>query len=169
MSHGRLLSTVVSLVAALSVITTNSAFAIDEIVVQTRKTDENLQDVPIAISVIGEQVLERMGSDGLEDITKFSPSFIFDQNTNLKSVRIAVRGLSAARGRSNVAFLVDGIDVTSEAIGTSGAGLLTSQRLLSDVQQVEAVKGPNLQHQLIRPAPRQEVQQASCQYPGLQG
>jgi len=118
------------------------AFAVDEITVTTRKTEENLQDVPLAITVIGEDALKRTGTEGLEDITKFSPSFIFDQNANQKDVRVAVRGLSATRGRSNVAFLVDGIDVTSEAIGTAGAGLLTSQRLLSDVQRVEAVKGP---------------------------
>jgi outer membrane receptor protein involved in Fe transport len=146
MSHGRSSSTVISLFAtvplAAMIMTASPAFAIDEIVVKTRKTEENLQDVPLAITTVSAQVLERTGASGLEDITKFSPSFIFDQNSAQKDVRIAVRGLSATRGRSNVAFLVDGIDVTSEAIGTAGAGLLTSQRLLSDVQQVEAVKGP---------------------------
>jgi iron complex outermembrane receptor protein len=142
MNHGRSLSTVVSLIAALSIFATNTAFAIDEIVVKTRKTEENLQDVPLAITTVSAQVLERTGSDSLEAITRFSPSFIFDQNSAQKDLRIGVRGLSASLGRSNVAFLVDGIDVTSEAIGTAGAGLLTSQRLLSDVQQVEAVKGP---------------------------
>jgi outer membrane receptor protein involved in Fe transport len=142
MSYGRSKSTVILLTAALSILATDIALAIDEIVVTTRKLEENLQDVPIAITAIGEQTLKRTGSKGLEDITKFSPSFIFDQNSAQKDVRIAVRGLSATRGRSNVAFLVDGIDVTSEAIGTAGAGLLTSQRLLSDVVRVEAVKGP---------------------------
>lgn len=142
MSHGRSQSAVILLTAALSILATDIALAIDEIVVTTRKTEENLQDVPLAITAIGEQELKRTGSKGLEDITKFSPSFIFDQNSAQKDVRIAVRGLSATRGRSNVAFLVDGIDVTTEAIGTAGAGLLTSQRLLSDVQRIEAVKGP---------------------------
>ena len=142
MSHGRSQSAGILLTAALSILATDIALAIDEIVVTTRKTEENLQDVPLAITAIGEQELKRTGTKGLEDITKFSPSFIFDQNSAQKDVRIAVRGLSATRGRSNVAFLVDGIDVTTEAIGTAGAGLLTSQRLLSDVQRVEAVKGP---------------------------
>lgn len=122
--------------------TTEGWAQLDEIVVTTRKREENLQDLPLAVTAIGAQQLERTGTNGLEDITKFSPSFIFDQNSAQKDVRIAVRGLSATRGRSNVAFLVDGIDVTSEAIGTSGASLLTSQRLLSDVVRVEAVKGP---------------------------
>ncbi|MEC9375942.1 MAG: TonB-dependent receptor [Pseudomonadota bacterium] len=142
MSRGLSTSAVISLIATISLLITNSAFAIDEIVVKTRKTEESLQDVPLAITTVSAETLDRTGADGLEDITKFSPSFIFDQNSAQKDVRIAVRGLSATRGRSNVAFLVDGIDVTTEAIGTAGAGLLTSQRLLSDVQQVEAVKGP---------------------------
>jgi iron complex outermembrane receptor protein len=128
--------------AILALLVTNWAFAIDELVVTTRKTEENLQDVPLAITLISEETLQRTGSDKLEDITKFSPSFIFDLGASQKSVLIAVRGLSATRGRSNVAFLVDGIDVTSEAIGTNGAGLLTSTRLLTDVKQVESIKGP---------------------------
>ena len=115
---------------------------LEEIVVTTRKREENLQDLPLAVTAIGFETLQRQGTSGLEDITKFSPSFIFDQNSAQKDVRVAVRGLSATRGRSNVAFLVDGIDVTSEAIGTAGASIMTSTRLLSDVQRVEAVKGP---------------------------
>jgi iron complex outermembrane receptor protein len=142
MSNRQSVSAGIVSIAALTLLTANSVYAVDEIIVKTRKTDENVQDVPIAITTVSEQVLQRAGADGLEDITKYSPSFIFDQNSTQKDVRIAVRGLSATRGRSNVAFLVDGIDVTTEAIGTAGAGLLTSQRLLSDVQQVEAVKGP---------------------------
>jgi outer membrane receptor protein involved in Fe transport len=144
MSHGRSGSTVILVITAATVFFSGTAAAVDpdEIVVTTRKTEENLQDVPLAITTVSEAVLQRSGAEGLEDITRFSPSFIFDQNSAQKDVRIAVRGLSATRGRSNVAFLVDGIDVTSEAIGTAGAGLLTSQRLLSDVKQIEAVKGP---------------------------
>jgi iron complex outermembrane receptor protein len=133
---------VISGAALLALFATNLAFAVDEIIVKTRKTDENLQDVPLAITTVSAEVLRRTGTDGLEDITRFSPSFIFDLGAAQKSVKIAVRGLSPTRGRSNVAFLVDGIDVTTEAIGTNGAGLLTSQRLLGDVQQVEVIKGP---------------------------
>ena len=56
--------------------------------------------------------------------------------------RITIRGLSNTRGRSNVAFLVDGIDVTTENLNAAGSGLLANRRLLSDVERIEVIKGP---------------------------
>ncbi len=113
-----------------------------EIVVTTRKREERLQDVPISISVADFEQLKRTGAKGLEDVLNISPSFVYDEVRSQKDVRISVRGLSPTRGRSNVAFLVDGIDVTSESFNSAGASILVSQRLLSDVQRVELVKGP---------------------------
>jgi len=141
-------ASVVSAVSAMAILVgdliavTPALAQISEIVVTTRKREENLQDLPIAVTAIGIEQLQRSGTSSIEDITKFSPSFTFDQNSAQKDIRIAIRGLSPTRGRSGVAFLVDGIDVTSEAIGTPGATIMVSQRLLNDIQRVESVKGP---------------------------
>ena len=115
---------------------------LSEIVVTTRRREENLQDVPLAVTAIGADAIQRQGVTGLQGITQISPSFIFNEAGAQKDVRITVRGLAPTRGRSNVAYLVDGIDVTSESIGTAGSSLMVSQRLLGDIQRVEAVKGP---------------------------
>jgi len=141
------LMTSVALTAALAIPmtiaqTTDGWAQLDEIIVTTRKREENLQDLPLAVTAIGSDAIERQGVTGLEEITRISPSFIFNEAGAQKDVRITVRGLAPTRGRSSVAFLVDGIDVTSESFGTAGASLLVSQRLLTDVQRVEAVKGP---------------------------
>jgi outer membrane receptor protein involved in Fe transport len=117
--------------------------AVDEIVVTTRKREENLQEVPIAIGVFSADDIQRIGIRDLDDVTKLSPSLQFDRNYSNNSVRVTVRGLSNTRGRSNVAFLVDGIDVTSETTGTNaGSPLLVNQRLLADVERIEVVRGP---------------------------
>jgi outer membrane receptor protein involved in Fe transport len=117
--------------------------AVDEIVVTTRKREENLQEVPIAIGVFSADDIQRIGIRDLADISKLSPSLQFDRNYSNNSVRVTVRGLSNTRGRSNVAFLVDGIDVTSETTGTNaGSPLLVNQRLLADVERIEVVRGP---------------------------
>jgi len=116
---------------------------VEEIVVTTRKREENLQDVPISIGVFNAEQIQRQGIRDLGDITKLSPSLQFDRSGFENSVRVTVRGLSNTRGRSNVAFLVDGIDVTSETTGNnSGSPLLVNQRLLNDVERVEVVRGP---------------------------
>jgi outer membrane receptor protein involved in Fe transport len=115
---------------------------IEEIVVTTRKKTESLQDLPIAVDAIGAQQIERQGITNIEDVTKLSPSVQFDQSYGPADNRVAIRGLSNTRGRSNVAFLVDGIDVTSENLISAGSGLLVNQRLLNDVERIEIVKGP---------------------------
>lgn len=115
---------------------------IEEIVVSTRRTDENVQDVPIAVDAISAEQIARMGIGSVEDVTKLSTSVQFDQSYGPADTRIAIRGLSNTRGRSNVAFLVDNVDTTTENFISAGSGLLTNQRLLVDVEQIEIVKGP---------------------------
>ena len=114
----------------------------EEFVVTTRKKEENIQDVPIAVDAISAEQIERRGIANVAEVVKLSTSVQFDQSFGPQDTRIAIRGLSNTRGRSNVAFLVDGVDVTTENFVSAGSGLLANQRLLTDVQRIEIVKGP---------------------------
>lgn len=116
---------------------------VEEIIVSARKRDESLQDVPIAISALTAQDLERKQINSLGDITKSLASVEFDEGASKSDTRITIRGLSPTRGRQNVAILVDGIDVSTEAISNSGGGVLLNTRLV-DVERIEVVKGPQL-------------------------
>ncbi len=115
---------------------------IEEIVVTTRRREESLQDVPIAVTAIGAEQIARQNINSLTDIVKLAPSVQFDNAYGPADTRITIRGLSNTRGRSNVAFLVDGIDVTTENVISAGSGLLANRRLLNDVERIELVKGP---------------------------
>jgi outer membrane receptor protein involved in Fe transport len=115
---------------------------IEEVVVTTRKKEEKLQEVPIAVSAITAEQIEQQGIGDLADVVRLSPSVQFDRSFGPSDTRVTIRGLSNQRGRSNVAFLVDGIDVTTENLVSAGSGLLANRRLLTDVQRVELVKGP---------------------------
>ncbi len=115
---------------------------IEEIVVTTRKKEENIQDVPIAVSAITAEQIQRQGIADLSDVAKSDPSVQFDRSFGPSDTRITIRGLSNTRGRSNVAFLVDNIDVTTENLIVAGSGLLANRRLLTDVERIEIVKGP---------------------------
>jgi outer membrane receptor protein involved in Fe transport len=116
---------------------------IEEIVVTTRKREENLQDVPIAIEAFSSDAIQQKSINNIADLTNFSSSLAFDEGAALSDTRVVVRGLSPTRGRQNVAVLVDGIDVSTEAISNSGGGILLNNRLV-DVQRIEVVKGPQL-------------------------
>jgi len=119
----------------------DEAVALEEIVVTARKREENLLVVPLAITAITAAQLERQGVKDVTGLIDRDPSLSFDLGLVPYDTRIVIRGLSPTRGRPNVATLVDGIDVSSEAIGVAGGSLLINPRLL-DVAQVEIVKGP---------------------------
>lgn len=114
----------------------------DEIVVTARKKVELLQDVPVSIQAFSELQIERLALNDIGEVSKYSPSIIFDKASTPEGSSITIRGLAPTRGRSSVAILVDGIDVTSEAVASPGGGILLSTRLL-DVQRIEIVRGPH--------------------------
>lgn len=118
-----------------------SEIGLDEIVVTARKREESLIDVPLAITAVTAEQIEREGIRDVQGIIARDPSLNFDAGLAPYDTRIVVRGLSPTRGRPNVATLVDGIDVSSESIGVAGGSLLINPRLI-DVAQIEIVKGP---------------------------
>jgi outer membrane receptor protein involved in Fe transport len=116
---------------------------VEEIIVSARKKEESLQDVPIAINAITGEELERKGLSNIADITKGLSSVEFDEGAAKSDTRITIRGLSPTRGRQNVAVLVDGIDVSTEAISNSGGGVLLNTRLV-DIERIDVLKGPQM-------------------------
>ncbi len=114
----------------------------DEVVVTARKKAELLQDVPVSIQAFSEVQIERLGLGDVGDVAKYSPSIIFDKASTPEGANITIRGLAPTRGRASAAVLVDGIDVTSEAVASPGGGILLSTKLL-DIQRIEIVRGPH--------------------------
>ena len=119
----------------------SESLQIEEVVVSARKREENLQDVPLAVTAINATEIQRQGIKSVEEVIGKDPSLSFDLGIAPYDTRIVIRGLSPTRGRPNVATLVDGIDISSESIGTAGGSLLINPRLV-DVERIEVVKGP---------------------------
>lgn len=114
---------------------------LDEIVVTARRREENLQDVPLSISVVTAAEIQERGIRSIADLVQTNSSMNIDEGFAPGDTRIVIRGLSPTRGRPNVASLVDGIDISSENIGTAGGSMLATPRLV-DAEQIEVVKGP---------------------------
>jgi outer membrane receptor protein involved in Fe transport len=117
------------------------ASALEEIIVSARKREENLQTVPIAVSVLTAGEIEKLNISNIAQVSKYNSSVIFDQGFAAQDTRITIRGLAPTRGRQNVAVLVDSIDISSQALQTNGGGLLLNPRLF-DLDRIEVVKGP---------------------------
>ncbi len=114
---------------------------IEEIVVTTRKTSENLQDIPVSVVALDSDFIEKQNVASTGDVVKFIPGVQFDQAFSAADTRISIRGINSERGRTSVALLVDGVDVSGENITSGGGSSLLNTRLL-DLERVEVVKGP---------------------------
>ncbi|WP_439532357.1 TonB-dependent receptor [Polymorphobacter sp.] len=109
----------------------------DEIVVTARKRDENLVDVPVAITAISGEMLQKRGILGLNELNDFVPGLRYQNSSANRNDRgfqtISMRGMfpGDSPNRQAVTVFVDGMAVPGGA--TAG---------LADIAQVEVVKGP---------------------------
>jgi iron complex outermembrane receptor protein len=109
-----------------------------EIVVTARHRDEDAQDVPIALSVVSAEALEKTGNFTLGQIQQLVPSLqVFSFNP--RNTNINIRGLG-----SNVALTNDGLE---NGVGIYIDGVFygrvgQTQFDLVDLQQVEVLRGP---------------------------
>jgi outer membrane receptor protein involved in Fe transport len=138
-----LLAAALTLVVPLLSVPVTGWTQIEEIVVTARKREESLTDVPIAVEAFTAEDLERKGIADIAALAQQSASIKFDQGANRSDTRLSIRGISPTRGRQNAAINVDGIDISSESVQSSGGSILINQRLMS-LERVEVVKGPQI-------------------------
>jgi iron complex outermembrane recepter protein len=145
MSTSACRATTVALFSLLSAAVVPPASAaeaqLEEITVTARKRTENLQDVPLTITAYSAGTIERRNIKNVQDVIKLTPGLNFDKGFAPQDTRISIRGLPVVRGKPPVGILVDGIDISSEAISTAGGSTLVNVKLV-DVEQIEVVKGP---------------------------
>jgi iron complex outermembrane recepter protein len=114
-----------------------------EIIVTARGRREVLTDVPISITAFDSQRIADRGINSVSAVAQLTPGLQFDQGPSPADIRPSLRGIALIEGRSNVAIIVDGIDVTGVTLNTNigGGGAQTAAPLL-DLERVEVVKGP---------------------------
>ena len=109
----------------------------DEIVVTARKREERLIDVPVAVTALGEEAINRYGITDLKALTQNVPALFISPVPTGSGSSINIRGLGSLGADvgvpNEVVFSIDGIPVNrGRAIGI---GLL-------DQSRVEVLKGP---------------------------
>ncbi|MFC6620034.1 TonB-dependent receptor [Novosphingobium panipatense] len=110
---------------------------VDEIVVTAQKVEQNIQDVPIAISAVTGEALARAGAKSLEDITSIVPSVTFRKGTTSANSAIVMRGVGtisfSIAAEPSVSTVVDGV-----VLSRSGQSFLD----LVDFDRLEVLRGP---------------------------
>ncbi len=112
----------------------------NEIVVTAQRREQTLQEVPLSLSVIGEQQLERQAAVSLADYTKMVPGLNL-QAQDAGLVRIVLRGTNTGSVGATVATYIDDMP-----FGSSGslinAGILAGDFDPFDVSRIEVLRGP---------------------------
>ena len=141
MTLSRFTRPAIALGALCMLATSLPAQDIEEIVVTARKRTESVQDIPLSISVFDEEAIAAAGIRDIDDIARLTPGLVFDKGWIPQDTRPHIRGLPTDRGRAPVGILVDGIDISSESMLTSGGGMLMNLKVM-DIERIEVVKGP---------------------------
>jgi iron complex outermembrane recepter protein len=109
-----------------------SAPQIEEIVVSARKTDERLQDVPIAVSAFSRATLDRKGVQDISQLSGVVAGLSYERDFGRRLDRPAIRGQSSILGTANAASFLDGVFIPDSLFSTE----------MAFVDRVEVIKGP---------------------------
>jgi iron complex outermembrane receptor protein len=110
----------------------------NDIVVTARRREENVQDVPIAVSVISAATLESQGAYNLNRLTQLQPTLQFF-STNPRNTFINIRGIGAPFGLTNDGF-EQGVGIYVDQVYYNRIAAATLDFV--DVERIETLRGP---------------------------
>jgi len=134
--------------AVATALGTNSAWAqekpeatnLDEVVVTAQKFSQSVVDVPLSISVLGGDDLERTQSLNIQDYVKMVPGLQLTQSMPGQG-RLSMRGINTGGVASTVGVYVDETTFGSSS-GLANGAILTGDFDTFDVARVEVLRGP---------------------------
>ncbi len=112
----------------------------DVITVTAQKRAQTLQEVPLSVSVVGGDTLERLNATNFQDYLALVPGLQLNQSTPGEG-RLIVRGVNTGGVASTVAVYVDETPFGSST-GLVNAGILAGDFDTFDVERVEVLRGP---------------------------
>jgi len=127
-----LLSTITS---SLLYASDNTQANLNKITVTAQKVEENIQDVPIAITAFNEFDIEDKKIKSVDDIARYTPNFLLSVMGDMGIANPSIRGLSsdASTTYSTVSMFIDGVP---NFINTG------FDTIIHDVERIEVLKGP---------------------------
>ena len=124
--------------SSLALMYTAPAMAqVEEIIVTSQKVEENVQDVPIAITAVSGDRLTQAVVFSLENISTVVPSVTFRKGTTSANSAIVMRGVGtitfSVAAEPSVSTVVDGV-----VLSRSGQAFMD----LVDLERLEVLRGP---------------------------
>jgi outer membrane receptor protein involved in Fe transport len=110
---------------------------IENIIVTAQKREQNLQDVPIVVTAVSEQLLKDTGVKDIKDLTILTPGLIVTSTSSEASTTARIRGIGTVGDNpgleSSVGIVVDGVYRPRNGVGFGDLG---------ELERIEILKGP---------------------------
>jgi iron complex outermembrane receptor protein len=108
--------------------------SLGEMVVTTRKREETLQEVPIAITAFSAELIEDADLQSIEDIAMMTPGFTYTPLFGGRVGNPVIRGMNTTIGEPNIGFFIDGVYQESRGAMEAMFG--------DEIERIEVAKGP---------------------------
>lgn len=114
-----------------------SANTIEEVVVTARKREESLQEVPVVVNVLTEDMINAGRIEGIKDLGTIVPGLVTTESTSSTQGLIFLRGV----GSGSLTPLIDqAVSINVDGVGISSAALLNAG--MFDLDRIEVLRGP---------------------------
>lgn len=110
----------------------------ETVFVTAQKRSENIKDVPISISVLSGDQLEKQHIEDYTDLAREVPGLTFSNEGGSGLNRITLRGVSSSTGSSTVGMYLDDVSITMPNMYSIGA----TEPKFFDIDHIEVLRGP---------------------------
>ncbi len=116
---------------------TESSRSIETIVVTAQKREQSLQDVPIVVTAVSEQLLQDTGVQDIKDLTILTPGLTVTSTSNESSTTARIRGIGTVGDNpgleSSDGVVIDGVYRPRNGVSFGDLG---------ELERIEVLKGP---------------------------
>ncbi len=115
----------------------DAAARMSTIIVTARKRDEQLKDVPTAISAFGEEEISRLNLRDIDDLASFTPGLLTSEGAASSGGSISLRGI----GSGSTNYLADqAVSINVDGMQVGSFNIRRTAQI--DLAQIEVLRGP---------------------------
>ncbi len=111
---------------------------IARVTITAQKRKEDLQDVPVSVSVVTAEQLKASQINNVEDLTRNVPNISFSTQAGPGLGTVEIRGVSSQAGSATVSVYLDDVSLTTRNLYSTG----TAEPHFFDIESVEVLRGP---------------------------
>ena len=110
---------------------------VDDIIVTAQKREQSLQDVPIVVTTLSQEVLDGAGVQDIKDLQILTPGMTVTSTQSEASTTVRIRGAGTVGDNpgleSSVGVVIDGVYRSRNSVGFGDLG---------ELSRIEVLKGP---------------------------